>query len=320
MQVPAKCISNSSTGPSLSSEREDKFMKTLSPTLASHLAGRITTLATCWLAARRDGQRIGFTDHDRLLVVDGIACQPADGITASAMSGGPALAAGGGEIAGALAGPALTEEDLEAGLWDHAEIQTYLVNWQSPAEYHLLTRATIGEVTRTGAAFQAELRGLAHTLEARRGRVFSRICDADLGDARCTVQLAGSGFEATGLVQESAREWVLADGLNGFLDGWFSRGRLEVLSGSMAGFASEIANHRSHQGMAQLDLFQPAPKPIPVGSSVKVQAGCDKHFETCRLKFANQDNFQGFPHMPGSDFALSYPNSNSGKNDGSALV
>lgn len=295
-------------------------MKTLPFALASHLAGRVTTLATCWIVVRRDGERIGFTDHDGPLEVDGIACHPQDGLSASAMTGGPALATGGGEIAGTLAGPALADQDLEAGLWDHAEIQVFMVNWQSPGDHHLLARATIGEVTRSGVGFRAELRGMAHKLEARRGRVFSRICDADLGDARCTVQLEGSGYQATGLVHAADRDWVLADGVSAFEDGWFSRGRLRVTSGPMAGFACEIANHRSEDGRALVDLFQPAPRPIAVGSSLMLQAGCDKHFETCRFKFANHENFQGFPHMPGSDFALSYPNSNSGRNDGGKLV
>ena len=35
-------------------------------------------------------------------------------------------------------------------------------------------------------------------------------------------------------------------------------------------------------------------------------AGCDKRRETCRDKFANILNFQGFPFMPGSDFAYGY--------------
>ena len=44
-------------------------MKTLSPALAAHMDGEVTTLATCWKLKRRDGVILGFTDHDTDVVV-----------------------------------------------------------------------------------------------------------------------------------------------------------------------------------------------------------------------------------------------------------
>ena len=38
-------------------------MKTISAGLAQHLAGEVTTLATCWKITRRDSVVLGFTDH-----------------------------------------------------------------------------------------------------------------------------------------------------------------------------------------------------------------------------------------------------------------
>jgi len=37
--------------------------KTLNHALAQHLAGEVTTLATCRKITRRDGVVLGFTDH-----------------------------------------------------------------------------------------------------------------------------------------------------------------------------------------------------------------------------------------------------------------
>ncbi|MEP3049669.1 MAG: DUF2163 domain-containing protein [Roseibium sp.] len=295
-------------------------MKTLPESLATHLASRVTTLSACWIVTRTDDVRLGFTDHDRPLNVDGVICHPESGLSATAMTVGPDLATGGGDVAGALTSPALSEDDLEAGLWDNAEVGVYLVNWQQPTDNVLLRRAHIGEITRTGDAFQAELRGLAHLLEARRGRVFSKSCDADLGDARCAVDLDIAAYHSAGTVLSASFEWVRASGLGGFASGWFGGGRLEVLDGPVAGYASEIASHRIDNGETQLALFQPAPKIHANGTALRVTAGCDKSLTTCASKFSNHINFQGFPHMPGTDFALSYPNSNTGKNDGSALV
>jgi uncharacterized phage protein (TIGR02218 family) len=55
--------------------------------------------------------------------------------------------------------------------------------------------------------------------------------------------------------------------------------------------------------------------PIAVGDTFTITADCDKGFATCRDRFANAVNFGGFPHMPGNDFALSYP-TRGDQNDG----
>jgi uncharacterized phage protein (TIGR02218 family) len=39
-----------------------------------------------------------------------------------------------------------------------------------------------------------------------------------------------------------------------------------------------------------------------------VVAGCDKRLENCRDRFANVVNFRGFPHIPGQDTVIRYPN------------
>ncbi len=295
-------------------------MKELPQSLAAHVAGRITTLATCWIVERADAVKLGFTDHDNALTIEDVVCWPQNGLSGSAMSDGPDLATGGGDVTGTLESPALTETDLEAGLWDNAGVKVYLVNWQMPSEHFLMRRAKIGEITRAGSVFRTELRGLAHLLEARQGRVFARNCDADLGDQRCRIDLEATSYQAAGAVVSSAPEWIRVSGLESYDEGWFTRGRLEVLDGPLAGFASEVASHRLDDGIALLNLFQAAPEAHATGTAIKVRAGCVKDLATCRDKFANQLNFQGFPHMPGSDFSLSYPNSNTGSNDGSALV
>ena len=46
------------------------------------------------------------------------------------------------------------------------------------------------------------------------------------------------------------------------------------------------------------------PYPLGVGDTVRLTPGCDKSFATCRDKFSNGVNFQGFPHMPGTDDLL----------------
>ncbi|HFC05523.1 MAG TPA: hypothetical protein ENJ55_07435 [Rhizobiales bacterium] len=66
-------------------------------------------------------------------------------------------------------------------------------------------------------------------------------------------------------------------------------------------------------------FFRQMPEPIIAGDTFIITAGCNKSFETCKAKFSNPENFQGFPHMPGNDFVAFYPNASDGNNDGSPI-
>ena len=69
----------------------------------------------------------------------------------------------------------------------------------------------------------------------------------------------------------------------------------------------------------RLAFWQQTPFVSGTGDTFTVTAGCDKRFETCRDRFANGANFRGFPHMPGTDRALSYAASDDGDLDGGSL-
>nr|WP_325048889.1 phage BR0599 family protein [Rhodophyticola porphyridii] len=50
---------------------------------------------------------------------------------------------------------------------------------------------------------------------------------------------------------------------------------------------------------------------------IRLEAGCDKRMETCRLKFNNLLNFRGFPDIPGDDWLMSYPARTNARDGGS---
>ncbi|MNL23334.1 hypothetical protein D3C87_1447180 [compost metagenome] len=52
-------------------------------------------------------------------------------------------------------------------------------------------------------------------------------------------------------------------------------------------------------------LHLPLPYAVAVGDNYSVTPGCRKRFtEDCRTKWANTNNFGGFPQVPGSDKVL----------------
>src|SRR5690606_7730819 len=255
---------------------------------AAHLAGETTTTCHCWRAVRRDGAVLGFTDHDEDLDFDGTMFRAATGLDAAEAQANFGFAIGGGEVVGALDALSLTESDLAAGLWDSAAVETWLVNWRAPGQRIKLQAAEIGDVRRSGAAFTAELRSAMHRLDARRGRLFAATCDAELGDARCTKDVAAPEFRGEGTVTNViGRLDVDATGLDVFEPGWFRAGQLVWTSGANAGRTSDIRDHRKDGPVARLSFWQPAPFALNAGDMFTVTAGCDKSFETCRARFAN---------------------------------
>jgi uncharacterized phage protein (TIGR02218 family) len=278
-------------------------MKTLPPGLAAHLQTGATTLCWCWRLTRRDGLRQGFTDHDRDLVFDGTTFEAAAGFEASEVRESLGLAVDNLEITGALSSASLSDDDLAAGIYDDAEVEILRVNWANVSERVLMRAGSLGEVKRSGPAFSAEVRGLSHYLQQPRGRVFQYACDADLGDARCGIDLAGPIYTGTGAVASvlSERRFTVI-GLSEYESDWFTRGLLTFTSGAAAGQKIEVRRHTRNGGAVEFDLWQPVRSPLTADMMFTVTAGCDKTHTMCRAKFSNIANFRGFPHMPGNDF------------------
>lgn len=278
-------------------------MKTLPGGLAAHLATGTTTLCWCWRLTRRDGTKLGFTDHDRDLFFDGTAFEAAAGFTASEIKDSVGLNVDNLEVTAAVTSQHLAEADLAAGVYDDAKVEIFRVNWQSTSQRVLMRSGSLGEVKRTGYAFAAEVRGLAHYLQQPKGRVFQYSCDADLADARCGVALATAANTGSGVITSAASSRRFsASGLGAFASGWFSRGLLTFTSGAASGQKIEVKSHSLAGGQVNFELWQPAVAPVIAGQTFTVTAGCDKTSDTCRAKFANAVNFRGFAQMPGNDF------------------
>ena len=286
-------------------------MKTLSPDFSAHLASGATTLCWCWRLTRRDGARLGFTDHDRPLAFDGTTFEAASGFTASEIKDTIGLSVDNLEVTSAISSNALVEADLAAGTYDDAAVEIFRVNWSDPNQRVLMRSGSLGEVRRSGIAFSAEVRGLAHYLQQPKGRLYQYTCDADLGDARCTIDRTDPAFLGYGAVQSvaSARQFT-ATGLSAYAAAWFTRGLLTFTSGAANGQQVEIKAHNvAASGDVTIELWSPARLPLVADQTFTVTAGCDKHLTTCTAKFANAVNFCGFPHMPGNDFLVSGPTS-----------
>jgi uncharacterized phage protein (TIGR02218 family) len=294
-------------------------MRDIPEALLAHIKSGVTSLCRCWVLTRGDGVQMGFTDHDAALNFDGITFEPTTGMDAAALQSATGLSVDNSQAVGALTSAGLTDDDIEQGLYDGAVIVQYLVNWQDVAQRILAFRGSIGEIKRGSGAFEAELRSLSEGLNQPIGRAYLRQCDAQLGDARCGVDVSGPEFTGEAELTYVVGQRVLhMKGLDGYDDGWFVQGQVIFVTGENAGAVRIIKADQTKGLRRVLEVWEDLRHPIAVGDIVRVTAGCDKTKDICINKFSNLLNFRGFPQMPGDDWALSYP-VRDGQNDGGSL-
>ena len=276
--------------------------------LMEHLATGHTTIARAWALTRRDGATLGFTDHDRDLAFDGMVFEAGAGLTARALEQVTGLAVDNSEAVGALRDAGLTEADIRAGRYDGAALRIWEVNWADVCQRRLIFRGSLGEITRAGGAFRAELRGLSEPLGQPGGRVYHAACSAVLGDARCRFDLDTPGYSAEApLLTASDAQRLHVAPVETIAEGFLAHGRVIVLSGQAAGLIGMIREDRTRTGQREVTLWDALRAPLAPGDILRLEAGCDRQAGTCRLKFGNMLNFQGFPHIPGEDWLMAYP-------------
>jgi len=291
-------------------------MRALGEGLRAALDSGASHLCRCWLLVRRDGLRIGFTDHDRDLTIDGDTYFAGSGLSGSAVETATGLATDNAQVFGALTASGLKEADILAGRYDRAEVLHYLVDWQAPTNRILQFRGRLGEIERGAVAFEAELRGLADDLNQPLGRAYVPGCDRALGDGKCGIALDAEPlvFERAVVAQPGARQVLVASCV--VADGWFARGYVIWQSGAMAELKSLIRDDRETEDGRVIELWDDVPLPLVEGDAARLIVGCDKRAETCRTKFDNLLNFRGFPHIPGEDWVMAVPDSKTDHNGG----
>jgi uncharacterized phage protein (TIGR02218 family) len=279
--------------------------KAITTELQGHLASSGTTLCTLWKLTRKDGVVMGFTDNSFDLLYGGLNYLASTGFTPSAVSTSNDLAVDNLDVAGVMLTPGailtsngISEADLEAGVYDYAEIVISQVNYEDLTQGEMILRkGVLGQVSIQRGQFTAEVRGLAQALQQTLGRVYMASCDADLGDSRCKVNLAP--YTVTGVVSSVISTAKFSDATRTEVDQWFQFGLVTWVTGDNVGLKMEVKSYALAGGA--FVLTQAMPYPIQIGDEYTVYAGCNKTFAMCKAKFNNVINFQGFPYIPGQD-------------------
>ena len=281
--------------------------------VAADFALGATTYCFCWLITRQDGTVMAFTEHDQPLDCDGNTYAASTSFTASAIENQLGFAVSNMDVLGALSSDVITNDDLEAGRYDGADVTILHVNWANPANFYVIVSGTLGQVQLGDLAFQAELRCLAQHYAQYVGSLCSPKCRSDLFDTGaglengCNLARPAPVTGTIAAITDRTSFQVSAvgsfpDGTKGSLSGgYFAFGTCKFTSGENLNIVKEITTSDSSLNIV---VKEPYPLDIQVGDAVELQIGCDKTPETCATNYANIDNFRGEPYVPGTDMVF----------------
>jgi uncharacterized phage protein (TIGR02218 family) len=257
-------------------------MKSLSNDLKSAIAsGRIATLYTLTC---KDGTVARHTDFDAPLTHAGNVFTPAAGLARVQLSLSVGASVSSQSIASAwLAAP---EAELLSGKYDNASVDVFFgrlgkIGWSADgfnAEVHSIQRE-LGK--RIGAEVTAQCR---HVLGCQASPEYPGFCGVNTASYEFTGTITGQPLPASFTVSVDVPQ--AAD--------YFAKGLLIVTSGVLNGKAFEIKKNAT---ASSIELCLPPPAGLDVGTTIKLRAGCDGTYATCKSKFSNGSRFGGFPHI-----------------------
>ncbi|MFQ3664939.1 MAG: DUF2163 domain-containing protein [Sphingomonadaceae bacterium] len=270
---------------------------------STHVGLEVSRRCLCWRLARQDGIILGFTNHDRDILVGGIVYEASPGMIPSAIVDSASLEASQMAIQGVLSSDRISAADLVSGRWNHAQLLVFACDWERPDETLLpLASGRLGEIRQDLGSeqgrFAAEL--LSPDLpEARRACVrCAPLCRASLGDLDCGVSLAGRFRDI--LATTVASDLLVPQEAVSQAEK-LVHGQVLALSGPLCGLRN-VVEAVDAEGLRLREAWPTSEAEF----RIRIWEGCNKMFETCRERFANSQNFRGEPHLPGTDALLRY--------------
>ena len=272
-----------------------------------HLKTGATTVCRAWRIQRSDGMILGFTDHDRDLEFEETVFKAGSALDSAELETHLGLSPDNGAVSGALQDASIREADLLAGLYDEAIASAWLVNWSDAAQRELIFSGYLGQIEIEDGRFHVEMRSHSDRLNRPLGRRYLRSCGTEFGSASCSVDLEDPIFSTMASVLSVDGISVTLQAQSEFSDGWFKKGVLRIAHKSLRIETDVLSASKRIVTVPELRT-----NALNIGDTVTLIAGCDKTVETCKTKFDNFLNFQGFPFIPGEDSALATPQAGGG--------
>lgn len=219
----------------------------------------------------------------------------------------------------------ITEEDIQAGVYDDARYTLYLINYEdlTPASHAIIGYGTLGKMrTMDGLSFWEELRGLSQKLKQSICARDSLTCRARLGSQPigtgggayeereyCGIDLSTYWETGTVLLPGNEPHYsftttapLVEDSGNGISD-YYAPGMVRWLTGRNAGKEQEIEGNTSNS----IALTFRTPFAIQAGDTFQYRRDCNKFARDankgCPSHWGSQwiMHFRGEPDIPIGD-------------------
>lgn len=181
---------------------------------------------------------------------------------------------------------------IDAGLFDAAKVELFVVDRMNPSRKGLLFTGSIGNISynlENQVVF--DVKGLVQFAKILMTEKRSPMCRTDLFSVLCGVDK--NAYDVAAVVTSIVSNFSFMVSGPSQPDGWFNQGVAVTASGT----ALEIANWAS----STITTYLPCNRLLAAGTNLTLYPGCDKTLTiTGCAKFGNQANFQGEPHFLGT--------------------
>lgn len=265
-----------------------------------------TTYCRLWKVTKRNGETIGFTEHDADIVYNGDRYQASHSIIGSSNPTNSELEEETTDISGVVNVLAIEEEDLLGGQYENAVMEVFEYNWSNNTLVRQLSRYNLGEseLSYVGSEpfdYKIQALSLKAQLDRSRSVLTSESCQHKFlsqGQFACNRTI-DSSVRITANVVSATQNTIVVDTT---LDSGYERGTIKPLSGRNADRLSVITTVSGNT----LNLLFPYGLTIENGTQVELTRSCDKSMEAC-TNFNNQENHGGHPELMGADRSIASP-------------
>jgi len=252
----------------------------------------VRTIAYCILFELKSGTSLGFTSHDDDLKIDDINYTSTNSFDVEKLSETIGLKPDSLKGFAAINNDVIKDEDLISGKFDGAKISIFTIDYKNlDAGKLYIKKGYINKITLENGIFTIEIDSYLSKLSNDITQTYSPLCNAKLGDVRCSYALENN--VQTGQVTKLMDNRIFESDVTSKPKTFFNYGKIEFTSGENQGVITEVKSYDP----GRIELVFSLHNNINIGDEFKIYPGCDK-------KFSNIENFRGFPFVPGTDKIL----------------
>lgn len=274
------------------------------------------TLARCLKLVLRDGTELGFTDHDRDLVIaldsdfyEPLVYRAGHGMIVGDLDLALGLDADNTEASFPI-NELLSRAKVLGRRFQNADAYLFDADWtQSAPEPLELMAGYVAEARPDQSMAIFQIRSNADRWNSVIGSVLSPRCRADFGDIKCGK--TPTTYAAT--VSETLSNMrFIVDLPDTYANDFFRFGTVEFTSGNLAG-TQPIEVVAFDGATNEIEVLAPMPEAAAVADELLIRNGCsnvkessDPLVPTC-VTHDNVLRFRGFDQIPGTDRYLRFP-------------